>query len=128
MKTLKGVRMRELFATAFVLGLMGAAPASAEVTYLCSGTSEDERQEAETTPHSLKLVYSDAAGSFLGNVTTRIANGQGETLVDTECAGPWLLVDLPPGDYEIESRYQGESKTQTLSIEGDAPREQVVTF
>lgn len=113
------------------LGLLAlglAAPAAAQATtYLCSGTSEEERALAETTPHSLKLVYAQPGGSFLGDVTTRIAEPGGQVVVEARCEGPWLLVDLPAGDYEVTASYRGESKSLRVSV-SPGPQEQVVTF
>ena len=87
-----------LAAGALALGV--AAPALAEAPYLCSGTSEEERMEAEATTYTLKLVYAEPGGSYLGDVSTQIADSSGQVLVDTTCRGPWLLADLPGGQYD----------------------------
>jgi hypothetical protein len=119
-------RVISLAAGAVVFGL--ALPAVAQVTHLCSGTSEEQRAQAEATPHTLRLVYADPGGSFLGEVTTRITDTAGQVLVEVTCPGPWLLADLPGGQYEVTATFRGESKTQTVSVDGQSQQEQVITF
>lgn len=124
--------MKPILALAAAALLAGAAQAAqaaeAEVHYACSGTSEEERAQAEAKPHSLRLVYAQPGGSYLGDVTTRIAEPGGQVLVETTCVGPWLVVDLPAGTYEVTATYRGETKTQSVAVEEGTTREQVVTF
>lgn len=115
-----------LAATALLAGTPWMA--QAEVPYACSGTSEEERAQAEAKPHSLRLVYAQPGGSYLGDVTTRIAGADGELLVEATCEGPWLQLDLPGGTYEVTATYRGEEKTQSVTVEEGASREQVITF
>jgi len=121
--------MKPILAIAAAALLAGAAQtAHAETPYACSGTSEEERAQAEAKPHSLRLVYAQPGGSYLGDVTTRIADSGGQVLVETTCEGPWLVVDLPGGSYEVTATYRGETKTQSVAVEEGATREQVITF
>lgn len=102
-------------------------PAEAQISYECSGIGEEERAAAESVPHTLKLVYAQPDGHYLGNVETRITGPGGETLVDVRCPGPWLLVDLPNGTYQVSATFKGQTKTARVSISGGR-RQQVFTF
>jgi len=121
--------MKPILALAATVLLAGAPwMAQADVAYACSGTSEEERAQAEAKPHSLRLVYAQPGGSYLGDVTTRIADSGGQVLVETTCEGPWLVVDLPGGSYEVTATYRGEEKTQRVTVEEGTTREEVITF
>lgn len=114
-------------AAAAVAVLAAASPAEAQVSAVCSGIGEEGRAEAETVPHSLKLVYAEPDGSYLGAVETRIT-GEGGELVNVRCPGPWVLVDLPPGSYEVTATFKGETKSRRVTVGGSGTRQQVFTF
>lgn len=112
---------------AAALAALATLPAKAQVSYECSGIGEEERVAAESVPHTLKLVYAQPDGHYLGNVETRITGPGGETLVDVRCPGPWLLVDLPNGTYQVSATFKGQTKTARVTISGGR-RQQVFTF
>ena len=112
-------------AAAFAL-LVGALPARADVAVECSGIGEEERAMAESVPYTLKLVYAEPDGSYLGAVQTRITGSGGE-LVNVQCPGPWVLVDLPPGTYEVTATLRGQTKSRRVTI-GSGRQQQVFTF
>lgn len=119
--------MTTAMAAAAVAVLAAGSPAEAQVSAVCSGIGEEGRAEAETVPHSLKLVYAQPDGDFLGNVETRIS-GDGGELVNVRCPGPWVLVDLPPGSYEVTATFKGETKSRRVTVGGSGTRQQVFTF
>ncbi|MGF1627598.1 MAG: hypothetical protein ACFCVH_22190 [Alphaproteobacteria bacterium] len=108
-----------------------AAPALAQlpsqVPFTCVGAGADQRERAANVPYTLKLVYAEPSGHFLADVTTRVIDGNGTVLLHLICGGPWLLLDLPAGTYQIESSFGGETKTQSVTV-GQGRREQLVTF
>lgn len=98
------------------------------VSYLCGGVGENSRAEAEAFPHSLKLVFAQPDGHFLADVSTRITDANGDEVVNTTCSGPWLLTDLPDGQYQVEATFNGQSKTISVSVDGPAQQETLITF
>ncbi|MGF1624635.1 MAG: hypothetical protein ACFCVH_07110 [Alphaproteobacteria bacterium] len=121
------MRLLSTMAAAAVATLV-ATPALAQSDYLCAGVSENERQEAERFDYTLKMVYAQPDGHFLADVQTRITDSSGAVLVDVLCGGPWLLASLPSGSYEVEATFQGETKSTTVSVDGTAGQEQLITF
>lgn len=110
-------------AAALATPLAAASPGS-----LCAGVGEDNRAIEEQFPHTLKLVYAEPGGAYLGDIETTIKAG-GETLVSERCIGPWLLVDLPAGTYDVTADYQGQVKTFSVSVPSDGREvEKTVTF
>ena len=106
--------------------LAGALPARADAPVECSGIGDEQRAMAESVPHTLKLVYARPDGHYLGDVQTRISAG-GDEVVNVRCPGPWVLVDLAPGTYEVSATFEGQTKTRRVTVGGDR-REQVFTF
>ena len=122
--------MRFLDRTAAVaVAMLAATPAFAQSSsYLCSGVSENERLEAEQFDYSLKMVYAQPDGHFLADIQTRITDSTGAVLVDVTCGGPWLLASLPSGTYQVEATFAGQTKTQSVSVDGTSGQEQLITF
>lgn len=68
------------------------------------------RQEKEA---NLKLVFSDAAGSYLADVPVTIVDANGRVVVQTAATGPWLLVRLLPGTYKVTA---GSENGRTVNV------------
>lgn len=65
------------------------------------GVGADERELAPTD--GTRLVFFADSGSFLANVHVIIKNMTGRELVNTISKGPWLILDLPEGQYQIQA-------------------------
>lgn len=103
------------------------AQVAQQVAHECSGIGVEGREAAENVPHTLRLVYAEPGGNYLGGVETRIT-GPGGELVNVRCPGPWLLVDLPDGTYEVTASVRGETKSRRVTVSGGRQQEQVFTF
>lgn len=117
-------RKHGLAAVLFTAAMTG--PASGQAAYECTGIGDEARAEALETAHALRLVWADASGSFLGNVAVSVAAGA--TLIDTTCAGPMLIAELPPGEYRVSATYEGLTKSATVQVPGGDPVEHTFTF
>lgn len=129
------MRIRDVLAasaSAMLIAPAWVAPAWSQDTVqgnvFCGGVSEEHRQQEEQFDYSLKVVYAQPDGSYLANVPTRIADANGEVLAEGLCEGPWLLADLPSGQYEITATFEGETKTASVSLDGSGAQEQLITF
>jgi len=101
---------------------VGAIPAMAQNPILFSGgISLDERELAPAT--GTKLVFFVRSGAFVANVQVRIINQQGTEVVNTMVDGPWLIVDLPNGQYRVEAEVQGRGNTSATIEIGGSQRE-----
>ena len=89
--------------------------AGAQSAHLCTGIGLDGREEAAAFPHSLKLVYAAPQGSYLGDVTIRVTRS-GEMIFEGTCDGPWMLLNVDPGTYEVQSTFDGTTKTQSVRV------------
>ena len=114
--------------TGFLTAVLVAVPltAGAQSAHLCTGIGLDGREEAAAFPHTLKLVYAATQGSYLGNVSIRVTRA-GETVFEGTCDGPWMLLNVDPGTYEVQSTFGGTTKTQSIRV-GRTTVERTIIF
>jgi len=93
------------------------------VETVCTGGSANVRAEPQWKGYSTRLEFAATNGEYLGgeNVTIK---GDGKTIA-VRCAGPWLLMDLPKGSYDLHASAAGWS-VKALSFH--APSHVVVDF
>lgn len=104
------------------LGLLASVSTAAALAqspaYVCGGIGLDDQQRMkdEARGRDLMLTFATTTGSYVADVAVQIRNSRGATVIDVNCDGPIMLVDLPAaGRYRITARY------------GDLAREQAVT-
>ena len=98
--------------------------------YLAGGFGIEEREELEQARRDFRLRVTTAArgsGAYLSGVRIRIADASGRGVFDREVAGPWLLIDLPPGRYAVRASLQGETSEQQVTI-GVADRREIYFY
>jgi hypothetical protein len=79
------------------------------IRYYSAGVGVDERR---TLPQRfpLKLVFRTDAGHLLCDADVTIAAG-GKTVFHGRAQhGPWLIVDLPPGSYDVTAVQDGATR------------------
>lgn len=69
------------------------------VQTVCTGVTSDTRMNPEWRNYSLRLEFAGQAGQYLGDETVNVS-GHGGTW-SMHCAGPWVLMMLPPGTYHV---------------------------
>ena len=102
------------------------------VRYLTGGIGSTQaramREEREQYPLALTFVerYGDK-NQFLSRILVEIQDQQGHPVLCTTSDGPYLFVDLPPGDYRISARTEGGRELQrSASLPAGSHRD--VTF
>ena len=83
-----------LIATGF-----STTPLVQEIIISNGGITIAERESAPA--EGSKLSFFVRAGNYLSNVTVVVRNQAGEELVNTVTDGPWLILDLPNGSYQV---------------------------
>ena len=63
------------------------------------GIGLDEREQAPS--NGTRLVFFADSGSFLAGIKVQIKNMT--ELVNTTTNGPWLILDLPAGQYQVRA-------------------------
>lgn len=126
--------MNSLAKSTFAAALTGlltasatAAPALGPGNVKCSGISETRALEEATFDHNLKIVFADETGAYLGDASAEILKGD-VMLAHIECPGPWVMAELPPGDYMVKAEFNGEVKRVKVSVDDGAVLERTVIY
>jgi hypothetical protein len=84
------------------------------VPVACTGVGE-----SKLNPHwdsyPVRVEFSGADNGLLTDEALTIFDQAGAEVVSVACAGPWILLKLPPGSYRIEGRLP---KTQAMPQSG----------
>lgn len=89
-----------------------------EIIIFNGGITIAERQSAPED--GTKLSFFVQAGNYLSNVKVIVQTTSGEELVNTVTNGPWLILDLPSGTYQvIASISNGETQSLPITITDD---------
>lgn len=129
--------MNRLFASAiFALVTMGSglawadqsvpAPAAqvseAGVSYVIGGIGDDERKAMRSAYHHYKLrvEVAEEGGAYSANMQLKLLDMQNRLLLDVLVDAPWLLVDVPSGEYQIQVAKNGGGISQTIKLGTEA--------
>src|SRR5690606_41344964 len=55
----------------------------------------------------------------VAQIQVEIKDESGKTVLNLPSVGPYLLVDLEPGHYEISATYEGDTQTHEVTVVGD---------
>jgi len=103
--------------------------ALAQPVAITGGVGETNREVIKQyqQDYNLKLVYTGEGGIYLSDVQVTIRDAKGNEVVKGPTQGPFLLADLKPGTYRVESDAEGHHQQQTVKI-GDTLKTYVVRF
>ena len=96
------------------------------ISYITGGVGEDETvailAEAKQWPLLLEMSQiENGRGVWIFGATIKIMSAAKKQIVfDAQADGPYMLVNLTPGDYVIEATYEGVMQKRVLSIKADS--------
>jgi hypothetical protein len=87
------------------------------VTVISGGVDLDEaeRMKQAAGRYPLRVVFSVPGGNYAVPDEFALMQG-GNTMVKILSAGPWLLIDLPPGAYTLQARVDGRILERTVNV------------
>jgi len=77
------------------------------------GQAETMRRAQSRYP--LRIVYSVRGGAYAVPDALRILQGN-EVIAELPSAGPWVLIDLPPGSYKLQSVFDGRTAERLVRV------------
>jgi hypothetical protein len=112
---------------------LGGVPGTTEQDrpYLTGGVSIEEAysMEAVRDNYRLWLVTADeTTGAWLAGARATIRDSGGNEVLQTTLEGPYLLVDLQPGRYTIETEFNGQRKSDSVQIGRQGTRQVIAYF
>lgn len=95
-----------------------ASTALAQPTAITGGVGETNRAVIRQyqEDYNLKLVYTGENGIYLSDVQVVIRDAKGNEIVKGPTQGPFLLAELKPGTYRIDSTTEGFHDQQTIKV------------
>jgi len=98
--------------------------------FVSGGITPDEVTDLRSKQpfFSFSLLTAARSGAYLAGVHVRIVDGQKTLVLETDLDGPYLLVDLQPGKYEIEATNEGETQKRAVTLRQGNPQRMVVYF
>jgi hypothetical protein len=88
------------------------------------GTDESSAMFAAAKKWSLLIEMSEIDGSgrgaWIAGIDIRVLNAKQQSILETVCDGPLMLLNVPPGQYIVEASYQGKLLKRSVVLkEGD---------
>lgn len=87
------------------------------VTVLNGGADLDqaERLRQMASQYPLRVVFSVRSGDYAVADQFSILR-DGQVVAEVPSAGPWLLIDLPPGRYTLQASFEGQRTERAFSV------------
>lgn len=97
------------------------------ISYISGGVGEEESQailaEAKQWPLLLELSQlENGRGVWIFGAKIKILNSQNQVIFDAQADGPYILINLNAGQYQIEASYQGATQKRSANIQTSAPQ------
>ena len=95
------------------------------ISYITGGVGEGETvailAEAKQWPLLLEMSQiENGRGVWIFGATIKIIDVKKQIIFDAQADGPYMLINLVPGDYGVEASYQGLVQKRVLSIKPDS--------
>ena len=74
------------------------------------------------------LTASKGTGAYLSGAHIVITDGKAGPILSTVMDGPWLLIDLPAGSYQIDAIYGDTTQTSKFTFAAGGHRQSVFYF
>jgi hypothetical protein len=107
---------------AALVGSAVAVPAAdATAHHACGGVGHQEQQQFKNAAprHDAMLTFATPTGAYVSDVDVKITTDQGRVILQSFCAGPLMLLDVPaPGRYRIAATFDGHELHRTVNLGG----------
>jgi hypothetical protein len=87
-------------------------------TVMSGGVSYEGRAQlaAHERDANLKLVFTESQGSYLSDIGVKVYDRNGNMVLDTVSAGPWVLAKLSPGTYRVVATDGNARREHRISV------------
>jgi len=92
-----------------------------DVTYMCGGVGKEEAayMKKQEPNYDMMLTFAARNGEYLADVNVDIKDAKGNSVLQTNCDSPMMLLDLPKsGTYHVHADAAGHIQNQTVRVRG----------
>lgn len=98
------------------VSLVPDVPTSVQgIESVCTGVGLDVRQDPRWNAYSLKVEIAGPGGQYLGDERLTVSR-DGKELVSLTCSGPWVLLQLPQGRYQVKADIGNQSANSAAFV------------
>ncbi len=95
------------------------------ISYITGGIGQGETDailtEAKEWPVTLELSQiENGRGIWIAGATIKVLNAKKQVIFEALADGPYMLINLVPGDYVLEADYLGVIQKRMLAIKADS--------
>jgi len=95
------------------------------ISFITGGVGQEETEailtEAKQWPITLELSQIvNGRGVWIFGASIKVLNVKKQMIFDARSDGPYMLINLVPGDYLIEATYEGVVQNRAVSIKSDS--------
>ena len=94
---------------------------------VCTGIGADARNDPRWPSYPLRIELVGRAGEFLGQAEVSLSQNN-EAVISVRCGGPWLLLRLPPGVYDVSAQVETVTKTGRVTVPATGQGRLVLRF
>ncbi len=98
-----------------------------EMEAVCTGIGADARNDPRWPAYPLRIELVGRAGEYLGEASVSVSKG-GESVISVRCNGPWLLLKLPPGAYNVTAEVEGRTMNSRANVAAAGQARVVLRF
>ena len=82
---------------------------------VCTGIGADARNDPRWPTYPLRIELVGRAGEYLGQALVSLTQNN-EAIISVRCGGPWLLMRVPPGAYDVSAEVENVTKTGRVTV------------
>jgi len=94
---------------------------------VCTGIGADARNDPRWPTYPLRIELVGRAGEYLGQATVTLTQN-GEAIISARCGGPWLLLKVPTGAYDVSAEVENLTKTGRVTVPATGQGRLVLRF
>ena len=114
-----------LIVSSFAFAQIPDTQHSEGIAYISGGVGDGESEAilAEAKQWSVLLELSqleNGRGVWIFGAKIKLVNKQQKVIFNAQADGPYMLINLNPGDYQILATYQGVEQKRALTVKADS--------
>src|ERR1700744_1281222 len=85
------------------------------VTAVCGGVGSD-KDNGQWNAYPIKLEFSNGGAQFVSGENVKLTDQPGNQIAEFDCAGPWVLLQLPKGNYGAMATITGSTTSRSVKF------------